>query len=186
MQKFTGTCIETPPTKVQDEIAVTAPISVNLKLHGQEITRLCWKSFTFHICIHFMHMFDARSPTLNKGREGTRRERCYLSFHTQGDLKLHFPPPCSQHSSPEAFSRGKRCYKKKMRVRRTIDCRFEIDAKRVLKIWELHWDFPLPKQLSYKTPPSWWKIFRQVFKWLLCHSTCSTPQRGPLRGGVTD
>lgn len=41
MQKFTGACIETPPTKVQDEIAVTAPIPVNLKLYGQEITRLC-------------------------------------------------------------------------------------------------------------------------------------------------
>lgn len=82
---------------MQDEIAVTAPTQINLKLHGQEITR-CWKPFTFHTCVALMLVFEVRAPSLNKGREGTRRERCYLPFHTQtirvqGDKGLHFPPP---------------------------------------------------------------------------------------------
>lgn len=65
--------------------------------------------------LYFMLMFDARSPTLNKGREGTRRERCYLSFHNR-EIKnsiFHHHAPSTAHQKP--FPEEKGATKKKKR-----------------------------------------------------------------------
>lgn len=66
MQKFTETCTESQPTKLQDEIAVTAPTPVKLL----EITRTkrlqdAENHLYFVFVLRFTLVFEVRSPTLN-------------------------------------------------------------------------------------------------------------------------
>lgn len=109
----------------------------------------------FMFVLYFMLMFDARSPTLNKGREGTRRERCYLSFHNR-EIKnsiFHHHAPSTAHQKLFSEEKGAtKKKKKKKRVRKTRDCRFQIDAKRLPKICNCTETFHFPNNLATKLP----------------------------------